>query len=216
MLKMKKYQPSKSISRRVSSPDKKPIGDFRGEIAARIMASLKKAFGCDTLEGVHRVSWRRYLLVVAIPFFGMIHSLPAWAAVTTDQPASSVKMTSKEGKSKLVLTDTRTAKEKQTKKEEMVTKTVSGRIGSKNKQGFALVYEVDEKKNTEIEMWLPLSERVNLKGYKTLQDAEEGDQVYVTYEETKEGGNKRSVKQLTLKKKKPKELTADENSPLGQ
>ena len=85
-------------------------------------------------------------------------------------------------------------------KEKMTMKTVSGKIGSKDSGGLALVYEIDKKNNAEREMRLPFSKDVGLQGYKSVGQISEGDLVKITYEETKDGGFKRAIKDVRLVK----------------
>ena len=96
---------------------------------------------------------------------------------------------------------------------EMVLKTVTGEAGAKNSRGMSLVYKRDTKEKSEMELWLPFSEKMELTGYKTMKDVSLGDLVKVTFEESKEGGFDRKIKRLELRKKVVEEPKAQNDEP---
>lgn len=223
---MKKHVPSKSINRRISTSDKEPIGDFSKEIAARIMASLKKAFGCDTLEGARRVSWRQYLGVILVPiFFGLAASTACAGTPAEKSQAPEFKMMSREGEMK-----TRDAKKKnnEIKKSwedqlpklseeeanlEGVNKTAEGVVSGAGYNGLAVEASAKSDPKDPDEIWFNYLKGVKLSGVKKLSELQAGDTVRVVYKEVND--RRRFLKEIALIRKKPEEVappSAEEES----
>ena len=103
-----------------------------------------------------------------------------------------------EKEKKTVISKDESKADKSKKEEEMVMKAISGLVSSKFSKGISVLYETDEKSGNEMEMLLPFSEKISFRGYQSVKDINEGDSVDVTYEETKDGGFKRAIKDIRL------------------
>lgn len=141
---------------------------------------------------------------------GLVLSI-AWAmprfapALSAAEKSTASSLSSKEGELKIANQSAKKPPQAQEKKVPMVSKTVTGTVGAKSSSGMALITGLDKETQSELEMWLPFSERLGLKGYKSVKDILEGDVVNVIYEETEKGGFDRKVKTLEFEKR-PKPL----------
>jgi hypothetical protein len=182
---MRKIMRYKSTSHKRSLATKK-IEDVGKEIAARFLASVKKALGADTLEGVHRVSWRHYLLLLWAPVACsfILSSVSLAAVVSTEAPAG--KLVSKESVQKSAgVSKAKKATKKQDEKktkEMVVEKTVNGTIVFIRKNNMSVEFASGEAGGEEL--YLKLDKKVKLQHIKEFSKLKRGDQVSVKYLET--------------------------------
>src|SRR3990167_21914 len=109
---MRKNMPHKPTHDKRPAPGAKKLENVGKEIASRLLASLRGALGSDTLEGMHRASWRHYLTAVLLAF---VFSLPCGKsysevdATVTQTISKSSSLTSREGGIKKIAADNKKA-----------------------------------------------------------------------------------------------------------
>lgn len=182
------------------------------------MSVLKRFFGSDTLEAMHRMNWRRYMVWAFLAAFGPA-SLAGAATVES-------KLISKEGERVVagittqVPTQTKPVKHvprvvlpqisKEDMKAEGQSRTVKGVVSGRSNYGIAVEYGADPVLGVR-EMWLDLMKQTELTGVKKFSDLEAGDTVELVYKQLKDG-SKKILKQVKLIRKAPKELQAQESA----
>lgn len=93
----------------------------------------------------------------------------------------------------------------------MSRKELSGKIGAKNMNGIAVVYENDTVNKVSREMWMPFEEETYLDQYENLDSIQEGDQVRIIYDEDLAEG-KRLLRGIALVRKAEVEIEEFEES----
>jgi hypothetical protein len=88
-----------------------------------------------------------------------------------------------------------------------IIKYFTGTVAAKNNYGMAVTYEADRVTGVENEIWTEFKKSTLLKGYKKFSEILEGDKVQLTIKEvkTKEGIEKRILKQVDFIQHMPKE-----------
>ncbi len=190
------------------------------QTARNFFLSLKKAFGGDTLEALHRVSWRHYAVAVLAPALLFTAAVPAHAAdkpmTSAPSAAAQTKLVSREGQ--LVSAEKKAQAPKPGKrtphvvlptiskadaKAEGETKSLKGTVSGRSNYGIAVEYGQDPKLGT-LEMWSDLMKQTELTGVKKFSDFQVGDTVEIVYKQLKDG-SKRILKEVKLIRKAPKE-----------
>ena len=91
----------------------------------------------------------------------------------------------------------------------LIDRILSGEVGAKSPNGFDLVYKRDEVKRSSKSVWFPFEAQMDLMGYKSVNDIEEGDHVRASYVEA-EDNSLRVLKGIMLLNKAPKEPGEEE------
>lgn len=191
---MKKNSLYKPMSHRLLFDKKENIENVGKETALRFFISLKEAPGPDTLEGVHRASWRRYLGIILVPiFFGLIVSTACADTPAAKPQASEPKMMSKEGEIKKLSGDKKTVqarpktakelqREEELKKAKVVEKTVTGTVMFIRKNRMSVEFASGDEGGED--MLLSLDKNVKVKQIKDFSKIKQLDKVQVRYTET--------------------------------
>ncbi len=89
-----------------------------------------------------------------------------------------------------------------------IIKYFKGTVAAKNNYGMAVTYETDKETGVESEIWAEFKKSTLLKGYKRFSEILEGDKVQLTIKQvkTKEGIEKRILKQVDFIQHMPKEV----------
>lgn len=195
--------------------------------------SMRDLFGCDTLEAMHRMSWRHYAVALLMPLlfsFGTaVECFAAETAATEKRSAFEAakeavsKLVSKEGELKSVTKKPAAGKhvpkvilppiEKAEEEAEGEMRTLKGTVSARSSYGVAVEYGSDPKLGTR-EMWADFRKQTLVAGIKKFSDLEPGDQVQIKYKELKEN-SKKILKEIKLLKKAPKEAASQDERTLA-
>ena len=184
----------------------------------------------DTLEALHRISWRCAVLVFAMSTMMGFASAPA-SADDMDTKVSNIKqwfqnsLVSKETvkaadavketpKKEVVAAQTKSIAKKSknpvlpelSEDDERIQgtmKSVKGTVAGRDNYGVAIEYGSDGKAGA-LEMWAALNSKTKLSGIRSISDLEMGDIAEVKFKESFDG-RKKIIQSVALLQRKPAE-----------
>ncbi len=173
----------------------------------------------DTLESLHRISWRVCEIMLVFVFCGSLtltNSLNAADQETAPASVSKSRLSSAEGELKSVHLPKKSVRKSKSpnivlpkvdpaeEKAEGTDVTVEGTASGHSFYGLGINIGTDYAKRTSREIWFNLVEGVRFIGVKSVMELQEGDKIRLVYKELAES-KKKILKSVQFLEKAPPE-----------